>query len=376
MGLTNVKRVSENLIQAIQESALKNHKIFFLVTLSELNGKVVAINERIKKIKQEYDQLYIITADNKLSNYFESWLNGENQNTVIEYWSRKEIISNIDKYYEDFWSHNDSFLKPYEITFNESMQADKHLKSLLKLDDKYDKLLEIFIEPKLYIYKEDPESETLSKSRVNKDKIIKSGSYIISGEAGTGKSTLLKEIGKELIEKNKEIAFKNIPVLIKASKILESNFEIRTILDNELLKTYQAFDLDRIYKDYQLVLLIDSIDEFERKNQLKILNEIHDLKENFGIRFIIATRNYDYLVEGFELNDHIRVNLSNFDMNQVKLFLDNFFRFNLEKSGKLWDTLHDNNILEKIPITPLTVSLISILFEEKQYEIPATITDI
>ncbi|MBG6129530.1 nucleoside-triphosphatase THEP1 [Aquimarina sp. EL_43] len=376
MGLENVNRVSENLIEATQKTALKNQKIYFLITLSELNGKVEVLDERIKKINSKYDQLYVVTSNGKLSNYFKDWLNDENPKAVIEYWSKKEVIDNINDYYEDYWSHNDTFLKPYEISFNDSIQADKHLKSLLKLDDKYDKLLEIFIEPKLYIYKEDSETETLTKSRVNKDKIVKSGNYILSGEAGTGKSTLLKEIGKELIEKNKELIFKNIPVLIKASSILESKFDIKTILDKELLKIYKEFDIERIYNEYQIILIIDSIDEFERDNQLKVLNEIHGLKEDFGIRFIIGTRNYDYLVEGFELNDHIRVNLNNFDMNQVKLFLDNFFRFNLEKSDKLWVTLHDNNILEKIPITPLTVSLISILFEEKQYEIPATITDI
>ena len=42
----------------------------------------------------------------------------------------------------------------------------------------------------------------------------------------------------------------------------------------------------------------------------------------------------------------------------------------------LLQNLEDNNILQKIPLTPLTLSVISILYEERQYEIPATITDI
>lgn len=136
MGLKNVIRLSDNLIEATQETALKNQKIFFIVTLSELNGKVVAIDERIKNIRFKYDQLYVVTSNGKLSKYFKDWLNGENQNTVIEYWNKVKVIDNIDIYYEDFWSHNDTFLKPYEISFNDSLQEDKHLKSLLKLDDK------------------------------------------------------------------------------------------------------------------------------------------------------------------------------------------------------------------------------------------------
>lgn len=42
----------------------------------------------------------------------------------------------------------------------------------------------------------------------------------------------------------------------------------------------------------------------------------------------------------------------------------------------LLQSLEENDILQKMPLTPLTLSVISILYEERQYEIPATITDI
>ncbi len=101
MGLENVNRVSENLIEATQKTALKNQKIYFLITLSELNGKVEVLDERVKKINTKYDQLYVVTSNGKLSNYFKDWLNDENPKAVIEYWSRKEVIDNINDYYED-----------------------------------------------------------------------------------------------------------------------------------------------------------------------------------------------------------------------------------------------------------------------------------
>ena len=376
MGLKDVVRISDLAIEATEESKLKEQKILFAITLSELNSKVESINDRIQKVKHKYDQIYIVTANKKLSDYFKKWISGENSGVKLEFWNRDDLIVKIDKYYEDFWSHNDTFLKPFETNFIDIVQKDNQLKSLLKLDDKFDKLFDVFIEPKLYIYKEDEETDTLTKSRINKEKIVKSGNYIISGEAGTGKSTLLKELGKGLIEKNRGLLFKNVPVYIKPNNLLEEKFDLKSTIKKILLKTYKEFDIERIYKDYQLVLLLDSIDEFERQNQIAVLDQIHDLQSAHRIRYIIGTRNYDYLVEDCRLNNHVRVNLNNFDLNQVKSFLDNFFKFDLAKSDKLWNTLQDNNILEKIPITPLTVSLISILFEEKQYEIPATITDI
>src|SRR5690606_75559 len=41
------------------------------------------------------------------------------------------------------------------------------------------------------------------------------------------------------------------------------------------------------------------------------------------------------------------------------------------------ESLRENRILEKLPVTPLNLSLMSILYEEtSQYELPATLNDI
>lgn len=376
LKLEDVDRVSNNLVVAFEDSTLKKRKSFFIICLSELNGKVPAISERISSISEPYDQIFIVTSHHRLSEYFKNWISEEHKGIPLEFWSRDTIIELIDEHYEEFWRHNDSFLIPYELKFSEDTDKDKQLKSLLKLDDKFDKLFDIFITPKLYLEHEDPESGTLSKSRVHVEKIVNDGCYIISGEAGTGKSTLLKEIGKKCIERNNKTDVKTIPVFIKASQLLKQSFSVYETLKTILLKTYKESDLDTLFEDYNVLLLIDSIDEFERDNQIKMLEEIESLHDEKGIRFIIATRNYSYLVEELEMNHHRRVDLHNFDMTQVKLFLDNFFKFDLSKSDKLYRSLHENNIISKIPVTPLTISLVSILFEEKQYEIPATITDI
>lgn len=46
------------------------------------------------------------------------------------------------------------------------------------------------------------------------------------------------------------------------------------------------------------------------------------------------------------------------------------------KANNLLSALRENKIIDKLPLTPLNLSLISILFEEKDFEIPATISDI
>ncbi|MFB9862280.1 NACHT domain-containing protein [Rufibacter immobilis] len=376
MGLSKVNRIADDLIEAYEITSLEERKIIFIVTLSELNGKVYSIEERVKKIDDSNDTIYLVTSHEKLSNYFKEWLQKQFANKVLKFWSQDNIIKYIDTFFPEAWSHKDTFVKSYEGFYLDKVKKDDELRQLLKLDDRYDKFLDIFIEPKIYTFQKDKETERLTKVRISKEKISKSGSFVISGDAGTGKSTLLKEIGKYLIADNDKNNKKNIPVYIQTKNITQSNYDVKKAVESILLETYTDFDLSRIYVEYNIILLFDTIDEFEKDIQKDLISQIEALESDLSIRYIVATRNYAYLMDGCELSNHQRLELTNFDLKQVKLFLDNFFRFDLGKSDKLWSSLQDNNILDKIPITPLTLSLVSILYEEKQYEIPATITDI
>ena len=68
--------------------------------------------------------------------------------------------------------------------------------------------------------------------------------------------------------------------------------------------------------------------------------------------------------------------IERFNNEQVKKFISNFFLGENSKTESLLDALRENRIIERLPITPLTLSLISILYEENNLEIPATIADI
>lgn len=68
--------------------------------------------------------------------------------------------------------------------------------------------------------------------------------------------------------------------------------------------------------------------------------------------------------------------IQRFRNEQIEQFVHKFFTNQQSRADKLLDALRENRVLEKLPITPLSLSLISILFDENDLEIPATITDI
>lgn len=59
---------------------------------------------------------------------------------------------------------------------------------------------------------------------------------VISGDAGTGKSTLLKKVGEKLIKLNQEnIERKNIPVCISTLELLEEKYQINQLVTKSYL---------------------------------------------------------------------------------------------------------------------------------------------
>ena len=132
--------------------------------------------------------------------------------------------------------------------------------------------------------------------------------------------------------------------------------------------------LSELAEDYNIHILIDSIDEFEDKIQ-NILQELSKLQKNHGVKYYIATRNSESIAQRSQTNLS-KFSIRRFNLAQIKLFLNAFFSGDEGKTSTLLDAIKDNQMIERLPMTPLTLSLISILYEEKEMEIPATISDI
>lgn len=376
LDLTNIRLIDKHRISANSNEKLETKSMLFIATLSKLNGKIDFLQRLISEEKKDKISLiYIITSSNTINEYFKNWIRELFPYFSFSFWGRSDIIKKIDEYYEDFWYHNDHFIKPYQDMFISKLKTDFELRSILKLGEKYDKLLDIFIEPKLYIYKEDFHSGRTIPVFISKSDIISKDNYVITGDAGTGKSTLLKEIGKDIIRSKRSDNKITVPIFIKHTDLFDNNFSLEQTISS-LLSCYSSEDIELLYSNYSILLLMDSIDELEKNNQLDIINQVIELNNKTELRYVFATRNYDYFINKCKLLNHERIEIHNFDIRQIKAFLDSFFRYDLSKSSKLWKSLDESNIFNKMPVTPLTLSLISILFEENQYEIPATITDI
>ena len=82
-GLTEINRVANNILEAREASPLKKRKTYFVLTLSELNGKTPSIAKAVNSIKKDADSIYIVTSN---ENHRIISGNGLKRNVTIPTW--------------------------------------------------------------------------------------------------------------------------------------------------------------------------------------------------------------------------------------------------------------------------------------------------
>lgn len=371
----------DNTIKAKNVSPLSSENYLFVYFPFRLSGQIdiSSIKEILIHNQQQSsaNALYVVSKYH-ISNGFEESLTKEHMPFTINFIGRDRFIKLIDEHFPEFWRHDDLLLIAYEKQFAVEVSQETELRKLKYSNEKCQKLLNIYIEPRLYHFYEDKLTKTAVRKRVDTEYIITDAkSSIISGSAGSGKSTLLKRIGQMLIERNTEIIdnLRNLPLYISTSDIFSCNYKILEVIKNKIAPQFQD-SLEVLSSTYKIHLLFDSIDEFDDENQKSISKQLQEIDNKYNIKYYIGTRNSDKIISLFGENLIDSFSIERFNLDQVKRFISSFFLGDEYKANNLLDALRENKIIDKLPITPLTLSLISILYEENDFEIPATITDI
>lgn len=378
-GFTNIMH-EDGCIIADQNGLLGSTKSIFVTFPFKLGGPITinieAIAEQLAHFRDRYsaNSMYVYSP-RPISKGFQSSLNGRFTSVSPQYLGRDEIVTLITEVLPDFWRHEDITLIKYEKDLLGYLDQDNDLKKLKFPRENYGKLLNIFVEPRLIRYYEDPKTKTTVQKNYTKSELI---SYqqplILDGQAGYGKSTLLKSIAHHLIENNgPKDEKKSFPIYLSSLDIFENNFNIGNAIRSKI-GNYTEFSIRELSEVYNVHLLIDSIDEFEDETE-NLLRELAEIYSKYGIKYYIATRNYENIVNKSK-NAIATFSIRRFNLGQIKLFLTAFFSGDESKTSNLLDAIRDNQMIERLPMSPLTLSLITILFEEKELEIPATISDI
>jgi hypothetical protein len=372
------KNKEANKVFVAVTNALSKVKICFYLTTEHLSGVeeideqlVKEINETQKKVNQVY-----LVSTKVISEGFKKKLSREVFESQLEYLDRDGLINYVEEFEIDIWRHQDKELLQYEENVSKELKKDTNLKKISVREDQLERLKKIFIEPLIYELIDDTESSFPKRKKTNLSQITEMhGIVIISGEAGIGKSTVLKKITSQFISENKRGEKKVLPIYIMSENIIDSDYSLVKAINNEL-KEFFTSDLNDLSQFYKIKVCLDSIDEFPNSIQKDIIESIKELSDLYSISFLIASRNQEKMITELSNKNVTSLTIEKFNNQQLEKFVTNFFPKGGKKSEYLLEALKDKRIIERLPMTPLTLSLITILFEERDFEIPATITDI
>ena len=337
--------------------------------------------EQTKKIP--INKVKVVTNEHFSSGAKDKIFDSNNDDRAnIDFWDGEKLIYYIDKYYPKFWVRGSKQYKKYIERLQERIKTDNTIKSLSIDNKKVEKLLNNMIEPKLSerITNEDGSIKWVSKKA---DTIINlPNNSLIIGEPGCGKSTLFKALSNEIITQN---SLRNnqdfYPIILTFKEIEQANFNLEDTIENYFIKDWNedlGIDSKEILKTENCAVFIDALDELAKKeSKEKALQSVSEFNQNFSqIKVICSSRPSDYLFHNSEAIGFRYMEINDLNRQQIELFLNNYFSEDLIKSKSLLKSLKDSEILEKLPKTPLTIALITMLFDEKEIEIPATITDL
>lgn len=372
----NLESLSTKEIIGYSSTGLGPVKTTFYLNQNVLSGTDSQSDDLIIKLKESYDltkpNAMVLLSGQTVSNSVKTKLTsafGSN----LQIFERDEVNDLILSSYPNFWMYENFDLVKYEKYFLEEMTEKSALLNIQGLENKAQKVIEIYVKPRIYEIKGDLESNKAQLNRVIEDEIVKRNKpCIIEGETGSGKSTLLKEIGRLQIKEQEEL--KTLPIFISPISLIECDFDIKTV-SHRLLKDKVSGSWQEILNSYKILFLLDNLDEFNEFEQKKVIDQLNDLCSENNVRYIISTRS----IKSGKLESYCTevdlFQIRKFNDIQIREFASRFF--NSETiANDLLNALEDYRILQRLPLTPLSLSLIALVYEKENYEIPATISDI
>lgn len=203
--------------------------------------------------------------------------------------------------------------------------------------------------------------------------------YLITGIATSGKSSLLKRLGKKFIKLFED----NLLFYFELNKHVQM-FKDRKIIDvieNSFTESVGfTFNVNKVKVEKSL-LLLDGLDELaDDEIRTEVINKIVEFKNDFPkCQVIITSRLIEFLVnneiieDNFEKYELLPLNIEEFIKIGETLITDESSVADYIKLVKR------SGIINAFPKTPLTSILLAILFKEKQInisELPANITEL
>ena len=196
------------------------------------------------------------------------------------------------------------------------------------------------------------------------DSIGMGRSLLILGAPGSGKTTMLLELARQLIARAREDVTYPIPMVFN----LASWTEKLTLADwlaqelNNLYSVPRKTAPDWVKRD-KLLLLLDGLDEVRQDSRAQCVEAINAFRKEYGLTSLaVCSRSQDYADLNTKLSFEGAIEVQPLTQEQIAEF---FNRFGEEMAG-IKQVLKKDNALREMVETPLFLSIMILTYRDKQ----------
>lgn len=196
------------------------------------------------------------------------------------------------------------------------------------------------------------------------DSIGMGRSLLILGAPGSGKTTMLLELARQLIQRAREDVTQPIPMV----------FNLSSWTEKLTLADWLAQELNNLYsvprktapdwvKGNKLLLLLDGLDEVRQESRAKCVEAINEFRKQNGLTSLaVCSRSQDYADLNAKLSFEGAIEVQPLTQKQITKF---FNRFGNEMAG-IKQVFKKDSALREMAETPLFLSIMLMAYRDKR----------
>jgi hypothetical protein len=192
------------------------------------------------------------------------------------------------------------------------------------------------------------------------------GSLLILGEPGSGKTTMLLDLARQLIGRAQNDLSQPMPVVFNLSTWAERQLPLAEWLVEEFTIRYViSVEIARQWIDNQsLVLLLDGLDEVAARYRDDCIGAINAFQQAHMAALVVCCRSFEYQASPTQLRLQNSIVLRALTLEQIYLYLEELG----PEVSSLQVTLHNQENLQTLARSPLMLSIMVMVYQDLSTE--------